>query len=237
MRRNVRATEMILETCLNHRKKIYVASTSEVYGKQTTIPFSESSDLVIGPSSKLRWSYAASKLVDEFHALAYFRETRLPVVVGRHFNTVGPRQSSAYGMVIPRFVRQALNNEALTVHGDGQQSRTFTHVSEVVKIMARLMSNCPAAEGEVFNIAGTEEITMHALATKIIRKTNSTSQIKMVPYSEVYNADFEDMRRRVPSVEKLKSFIGSSPQITLDQILDDVIKFESHPSKSGGESR
>ncbi len=221
---NVRGTEIVLELCNKFKKKVLVASTSEVYGKQNHFPLKETDNCIYGPSAKSRWSYAASKLIDEFTALAYHRTKKLPVVIVRLFNTVGPRQTGRYGMVIPRFVKQALENEHMTVYGDGSQTRTFTHVNDVVEALMRLME-APDAEGEVVNIGGVEEISILCLAEKIREKADSSADITLVPYEEVYPRDFEDMHRRVPSTEKLKGLIGFTPTMGLDQILDDVIGY------------
>lgn len=222
---NVRGTEVVLELCNKFKKKILLASTSEVYGKQNRAPLRESDDCVYGPSTKSRWSYAAAKLMDEFTGLAYFRTKKLPVIIVRLFNTVGPRQTGRYGMVVPRFVKQAVENETMTVYGDGAQSRTFTHVLDVVECMIRLMET-PAAVGEVVNVGGVEEISILEMAKRIKARVGSSSEIRLVPYSEIFPRDFEDMHRRVPCLEKLKSLIGITPKRTLEEILDDVIAFE-----------
>ncbi len=220
---NVHGTEKVLELCAKFKKKVLITSSSEVYGKHLHAPLVETDNIIYGPSSKFRWSYAASKLMDEFTALAYFRTKGLPAIVTRLFNTVGPRQTGAYGMVIPRFVDQALKNEPLTVYGDGRQTRTFTYVKDVVQALMGLMSHEKTA-GEVFNIGGTEEITMFDLAKKIIDATGSTSAIEIIPYEKAYEKDFEDMLRRVPSIEKIKSYIGFAPTTDLDTILHKVIE-------------
>ncbi len=220
---NIQGTDKILELCMKFKKKVLIASSSEVYGKHLHAPLVETDNIIYGPSSKFRWSYAASKLMDEFMALAYFRTKGLQVVVARLFNTVGPRQTGAYGMVIPRLVNQALKNEALTVHGDGGQTRTFTYVKDVVKAMIALMDN-DSAFGEVFNIGGVGEISIRDLAEKIVKMTGSRSTISFIPYEEVFEKDFEDMQRRVPCIEKIKGLIGFSPQTDLDMILKEVIE-------------
>lgn len=222
---NVRGSEMVLELCNKFKKKVLIASTSEVYGKQERAPLRESDDCVYGPSTKSRWSYAAAKLMDEFTALAYHRTKKLPVIIVRLFNTVGPRQTGRYGMVLPRFVKQAIENEPMTVYGDGKQTRTFTHVLCVVECMMKLMET-PAAVGEVVNVGGVEEISILDMAKRIKEKTGSASEIRLIPYSEIFPKDFEDMLRRVPCMDKLKSLIGTTPKRTLDQILDDVIAHE-----------
>lgn len=221
---NVRGTELVLELCAKFKKKIVIASTSEVYGKHDHAPLVETDDCVYGPSEKSRWSYAAGKLMDEFTAIAYHRAKGLPVVIVRLFNTVGPRQTGRYGMVIPRFVTQALKGQPITVYGDGKQTRTFTHVREVVQCLARLI-DAPAANGEVVNIGGVEEVSIFELAERIRKLAQSTSKIELIPYDKAYPKDFEDMQRRVPSTVKLKSVIGMAPEMRLDQILTDVIQF------------
>jgi len=221
---NVLGTEIVLKYCNKFKKKVLIASSSEVYGKQNKVPLVETDDVTYGPSEKLRWSYAAAKLMDEFTALAYYREKQLPVVIVRLFNTVGPRQTGRYGMVIPTFVKQALSGEPLTVHGNGTQTRTFTHVDEVCDCIVKLMET-ENAFGEIINIGGVEEISIKELAERIIKRTGSESKIKFIPYREVYTSDFEDMPRRVPSTEKLKSILGFAPKKKLNTILDDVIHY------------
>jgi UDP-glucose 4-epimerase len=221
---NIQGTEVVLEFCNKFKKKVMIASTSEVYGKHLHAPLIETDNIIYGPSSKFRWSYAASKLMDEFMSLAYFRTTGLPVAVVRLFNTVGPRQTGAYGMVIPRFVSQALKGEPLTVYGDGNQTRTFTYVKDVVWALMNLMET-DQAFGEVFNIGGTEEVSMLDLAKMIVAATHSSSEIRILPYDQVFGKDFEDMQRRVPSIEKIKNLIGFDPKTPLDAILTKVITF------------
>ncbi len=221
---NIQGTEIVLELCDKFKKKVLLASTSEVYGKHDDAPLRETDDCVYGPSSKSRWSYAAAKLMDEFTGLAYFRTKKLPVLIVRFFNTVGPRQTGRYGMVVPRFVKAALRDEPLRVYGDGSQTRTFTHVDEVVRSVVKLVET-PEAVGEVVNIGGTEEISILQLAEKIIAMTDSRSPIVIVPYDEAYPKDFEDMQRRVPSTEKLAALIGAVPTQPLDAILADIIEF------------
>lgn len=223
---NIQGTEKVLELCNKFKKKVLIASTSEVYGKHTHAPLVESDNIIYGPSSKFRWSYAASKLMDEFMALAYFRTTGLQVTVVRLFNTVGPRQTGAYGMVIPRFVSQALRNEPLTVYGDGKQTRTFTYVKDVVCALMQLIEN-EQAFGEVFNIGGTEEVTILELAKRIVAAAKSSSKIDFIPYDEAFGKDFEDMQRRVPGIEKLHALIGFEPKTPLEAILAKVITFTS----------
>ena len=220
---NILGTEIVLKLANKFRKKVLIASTSEAYGKQNKAPLVETDDVTFGSSGKARWSYAVAKLMDEFTALAYHRTTGLQVVVVRFFNTVGPRQTGEYGMVIPNFVKQALRNDPITVHGDGTQTRTFTHVSEVCDCIMKLIDT-KKSYGEVVNIGGVEEVSIKELANRIIKKTNSKSELKFIPYEEVYNKDFEDMPRRVPSTEKLKSLIGFTPTKKLDEILDDIIE-------------
>ena len=221
---NVRGAETVLELCSKFKKKVLIASTSEVYGKQNHAPLRETDYCVYGPSTKSRWSYAASKLIDEFTALAYHRTKKLPVIIVRLFNTVGPRQTWRYGMVIPRFVKQALEHQPLTVYGDGTQTRTFTHVRDVTEALIQLIDT-PEAIGEVINIGGTEEVSILHLAERIKEKVGGTSEIELLPYSAVYPQDFEDMQRRVPSTDKLKQLIGYAPSMDLDKILDDTIAY------------
>jgi UDP-glucose 4-epimerase len=213
-----------LELCDKFKKKVIIASTSEVYGKHLHAPLVETDNVIYGPSSKFRWSYAASKLMDEFTALAYHRTHGLKVIIARLFNTVGPRQTGAYGMVIPRFVSQALRNEPLTVYGDGKQTRTFTYVKDVVHALIGL-AEADNAVGEVFNIGGTEEVSMLDLANKIIKATGSTSKIEIIAYDKVFGKDFEDMLRRVPGIEKINQCIGFDPKTDLDEILKQVVAF------------
>ena len=224
IRINIQGTEKVLEMCSKFKKKVLIASSSEVYGKHLHAPLVETDNIIYGPSSKFRWSYAASKLMDEFTALAHFRESGLPAIVVRLFNTVGPRQTGTYGMVIPRLVSQALAGKDLTVYGDGEQTRTFTYVEDVVHALMLLADN-PGAAGEVFNIGGIEEISIKDLAYRIVEKAGSSSQVKLIPYEEAFPADFEDMQRRLPSIEKLKNLTSYSPTTDLDTILDKVIEF------------
>jgi UDP-glucose 4-epimerase len=222
---NVHGTELVLKHANKKCKKVIVASTSEVYGKSTRVPFRENDDLVLGPTSKGRWSYACSKAIDEFLAIAYYHEKRLPVVVVRLFNTVGPRQTGRYGMVIPSFVNQAIVGDPITVYGDGKQSRCFTYVGDVVKALSAL-SNHPGAVGEVFNIGGGREITMDELALLVKEKARSSSQIVHVPYDQAYEKGFEDMPRRVPDITKISSLIGWRPRVDVEQIVEKVIEFQ-----------
>jgi len=219
---NVHGTEVVLEHANKKKKLVFIASTSEVYGKSTDVPFRESADLVLGSTAKHRWAYACSKLIDEFLALAYWKERKLPVVVVRLFNTVGPRQTGQYGMVVPTFVRQALANQPITVFGDGTQSRSFTYVGDVVDALITLAQE-PRAIGEVFNIGNSGEVTMRDLAEKVKAMTGSHSPIRLVPYDEAYEAGFEDMPRRVPDISKIRALIGYEPRLGLDDILREVI--------------
>lgn len=221
---NVGCTEVVLKMANKKGKKVIVASTSEVYGKNEVVPFSEDHDLVLGPTSKARWSYACSKAIDEFLALAYWRARRLPVVIARFFNTVGPRQTGRYGMVLPNFVRQALMGQPITVFGDGKQSRCFSSVDEVVEALAALV-DCQEAEGQVVNVGSTQEISIGELAELVKQRTQSSSQIVYVPYEQAYEEGFEDMARRVPDVSKLKSLIGFTPQKNIQDIVESVISY------------
>ena len=219
---NVHGTEVVLKLANKKKKKVLITSTSEVYGKSTSVPFREDQDLVLGPTTKGRWSYACSKAIDEFLAIAYWHEKRLPVVIVRLFNTVGPRQTGRYGMVIPNFVQQALNGEPITVFGDGTQSRAFGYVGDVVRALADLARH-PQALGEVFNIGNTNEITMNALAELIKQMTGSKSDVIHIPYDQAYEQGFEDMPRRVPDISKIQRLIGYQPTVDLEQILERVI--------------
>jgi UDP-glucose 4-epimerase len=220
---NIQGTEKVLAVCARFKKKVLITSTSEVYGKHLHAPLVETDNIIYGPSSKFRWSYAAAKLMDEFISLAYFRTTGLQVTIARLFNTVGPRQTGTYGMVFPRFITQALQNQPLTVYGDGTQTRTFTYVDDVVDALMRLV-DCDQAIGEVFNIGGIEEIAIIDLARNIIRRCKSQSELELIPYDKAYVDDFEDMQRRVPGIEKIKQYTGFEPSTTLDQILDLTIE-------------
>jgi UDP-glucose 4-epimerase len=229
---NVHGTEVVLKHASKKRKLVFVASTSEVYGKSAAVPFREDADLVLGPSEKHRWAYACSKLIDEFLALAYWKERRLPVVVVRLFNTVGPRQTGQYGMVLPNFVRQALNGDPITVFGDGTQSRSFTYVGDVVDALAKLAGD-PRAVGQVYNIGSTEEITIRDLALRVRAVTGSQSAITFVPYDEAYEAGFEDMPRRVPDIAKIRQLIGFEPRVPLDEIIRRVVQHMSVELETG----
>ena len=230
IRTNIQGTEKVLELCNKFKKKVLIVSTSEVYGKHLHAPLIETDNVIYGPSSKFRWSYAASKLMDEFTALAYYRTNGLRTVIARLFNTVGPRQTGAYGMVIPRFVDQALSGCPLTIYGDGLQTRTFTYVKDVVNALMALMSSEDTV-GEVFNVGGIEEITIRDLAEKIISLTASSSTIEYIPYEKAFGKDFEDMLRRVPGIEKIKKTIGYEPETSLDEILRQII--DSKQTQSG----
>jgi len=221
---NVHGTEVVLKHANKKKKLVVIASTSEVYGKSEQVPFTEDSDLVLGPTPKHRWAYACSKAIDEFLALAYWKERKLPVIIVRFFNTVGPRQTGQYGMVIPNFVRQALAGEPITVFGDGAQSRSFTHVADVVGALLKLVVE-PKAIGQVINIGNTEEVTIRRLAERVRELTGSSSPIKLVPYDQAYESGFEDMPRRVPDLSKAEKMIGYKPKHSLDDILVQVIDY------------
>lgn len=214
-------TEIVLRHCSRYRKRVLVPSTSEVYGKGTSVPFREEDDVLTGATSKHRWAYACAKSLDEFLCLAHWKETRLPVSVVRLFNTVGPRQTGQYGMVVPRFVQSAIKNEPIPVHGDGSQSRCFGHVLDVVEGLVKLLET-PECFGQVINLGNAEEVTIKRLAETAIEMTGSNSEIKYIPYSEAYGEGFEDMQRRVPSLDKAKRLIGYQPTRTLADIINDV---------------
>jgi UDP-glucose 4-epimerase len=219
----VNGTDTVLRSCARYRRPILITSTSEVYGKGTRVPFSEGDDCVMGPTTTRRWAYACAKALDEFLALAHWHESRLPVVIARLFNTVGPRQTGRYGMVIPRFVSQALAGEPITVYGDGSQRRCFAHVTDVVDALVRLLDE-PKAFGQVFNVGNAEEITILQLAERVRGLIGGTSPIRVVPYSEAYPAGFEDMARRVPDLSKIHGLIGYEPKRRLEQVLADVLE-------------
>lgn len=221
---NVHGTEVVLKHANKKKKLVLIASTSEVYGKSADVPFSEDQDLVLGATVKHRWAYACSKLIDEFLALAYWKERKLPVIIVRLFNTVGPRQTGQYGMVIPNFVRQALAGKPITVFGDGEQSRSFTYVGDVVRAMVALIDE-PRAVGHVFNIGNGSEISIMALAEKVKAMTGSRSEIVRIPYDQAYEAGFEDMPRRVPDISRIKALVGYAPTVELDEILVRVIEY------------
>jgi UDP-glucose 4-epimerase len=213
----------VLKHANKKKKLVFIASTSEVYGKSVDVPFREAADLVLGPTAKHRWAYACSKLIDEFLALAYWKERKLPVVIVRLFNTVGPRQTGQYGMVLPTFVRQALASQPITVFGDGAQSRSFTYVGDVVDALVRLSVE-PRAVGDVFNIGSTTEVTIQDLAERVKKMTKSVSPIVNVPYDVAYEAGFEDMPRRVPDITKIQSLIGFAPKLGLEDIIRSVVE-------------
>jgi len=214
-------TDVVLGFCSRYRKRVLIPSTSEVYGKGASVPFKEDDDLLTGSTDKHRWAYACATTLDEFLALAHWKETKLPVVVVRLFNTVGPRQTGHYGMVVPRFVHAAMKNEAIIVHGDGTQSRCFGHVLDIVDGLTKLLDS-PACFGQVINLGNSEEVSIKELADRAIELTGSTSEIRFIPYEEAYGEGFEDMRRRVPSLEKAKNLIGFKPTRTLKDIINDV---------------
>jgi UDP-glucose 4-epimerase len=221
----VGGTETVLKSCARYRRPFLLTSTSEVYGKGVKVPFSEDDDTVMGATSRRRWSYACAKAMDEFLALAHWVEARLPVVIARLFNTVGPGQTGQYGMVVPRFVRQAIQSRPITVYGDGTQTRCFAHVSDIVGALVKLM-NCKEARGQVVNIGNSEEVTILQLAQRVKSVTGSSSDIQLIPYSEAYGDGFEDMVRRVPALNKAEKLIGYKPTKTLDDVLKDVVHFE-----------
>ena len=223
---NVRGTEVILSLANKKKKKVLIASTSEVYGLSTAVPFREDGNLVMGATTKGRWSYACSKAIDEFLAFAYWREKKLPTIIVRLFNTVGPRQTGRYGMVIPTFVKQALAGRPITVFGSGDQSRCFCHVEDVVDALVKLMDE-EKAVGQVFNVGSNQEVTIMELARKVKLLTDSKSEIVSVPYDEAYEEGFEDMPRRVPDTSKVNALIGFRPEKALDEILTSVIDFHS----------
>jgi UDP-glucose 4-epimerase len=227
---NVMGTQAVLKSALRYSCPVLLASTSEVYGKGNSVPFKEEDDVVLGPTSKSRWAYAESKMIDESLALAYTREFGLDVVPFRLFNTVGPKQSGQYGMVIPRFVQQALQNESITVYGDGFQRRCFCDVRDVVRAIVGLAEH-QGSFGRVFNIGSQEEISIMDLAHRIKLKTNSNSKIQTIPYSEAYAEGFEDMKQRKPDIERIKSTIGWEPSFSLDEILETVIAYERNKIK------
>lgn len=221
---NIKGTEAVLIHANKKKKKVIIASTSEVYGKSDQKSFKENGDLILGPTTKGRWSYACSKAIDEFLALAYCKEKRLPVVITRLFNIVGPRQTGRYGMVVPRFVKQALLNQPITVFGDGKQTRCFTHVKDAVSSLVKF-SQTDKAVGEVINLGSDNEITIASLAKKVKEAAESKSEIRYIPYNEAYEEGFEDMRRRVPDLKKIKKIIGFKLKYSLDDVLKDVIEY------------
>jgi UDP-glucose 4-epimerase len=221
---NIKGTELVLEAARKKKKKVFIASTSEVYGKSTHFPFHEDDDLVLGATNKGRWSYAASKALDEFLGLAYWKERKVPVVIGRFFNTIGPRQTGQYGMVVPNFVRQALEGQPITVFGTGKQSRCFCYVGDTVSALLKLL-DAPESVGQVFNIGSSEEISIEGLAGLIKTKLNSSSPICYIPYEEAYEAGFEDMPRRVPSTAKIERYVGWQPSTSLDATIDLIAEY------------
>ena len=229
---NVHGTQNVLDAASKKKKMVFTASTSEVYGKSDKVPFHEDADLVLGPTSKGRWSYAASKALDEFLALSFWKEKGLPVIVARFFNTVGPRQTGRYGMVLPNFVRQALAAEPITVYGTGQQSRCFCDVRDCVQSVLHLLAN-PLAIGEVVNIGSTEEVSMNDLALLVKQRAGSKSPITHIPYDQAYEPGFEDMPRRVPALEKLVGLTGFRPSTSLNEIVDGVIAYFRDKQEAG----
>ena len=229
---NIRGTDIVLSLAAKKRKRVLITSTSEVYGKRNAIPFNEEDDLILGPTNKGRWSYACSKAIDEFLAIAYWKEKRVPTVIARLFNTVGPRQTGRYGMVIPNFVQQALTGQDITIYGDGSQTRCFSHVSDIVKALIKLAEH-PNAVGEVYNIGSDQETTILQLAEKVRQITESESRLVYVAYDEAYEQGFEDMMRRVPDISKICKLIDYQPSIDLDGILSSIIEF--HREKMVGE--
>lgn len=224
METNIQGSEMVLRLARRYRRKVLLASTSEVYGKNTLVPFREDADRVMGPTTKNRWSYAESKAIDEFLGLAYHKQFDVPVVICRFFNTVGPRQTGTYGMVIPRFVQQALAGQPLTLYGTGDQTRCFCNVKDTVRAVVGLAER-PEAVGEIYNVGSQEEITMRALAERVLARTGSDAGVVSIPYDEAYEVGFEDMLRRVPSIAKVNAAIGWQPTINLDETLDEVIAY------------
>jgi UDP-glucose 4-epimerase len=228
---NVHGTEVVLRVAAKKRKPVFLASTSEVYGKSEAIPFREDGDLVMGATTKGRWSYACSKAIDEFLAIAYFKERKLPSVVARLFNTVGPRQTGRYGMVVPTFVRQAMHGEPITVYGDGTQRRSFTHVADVVRALIGLMMN-ERAYGQVYNIGNNQECSIMQLAELVKKTAGSSSPIELVPYDQAYEPGFEDMPRRVPDTSKIRELLGWTPAIGLERIISDVMSYARENPRS-----
>lgn len=229
---NIGGTEVVLKTARRYRKKVLIASTSEVYGKGVRFPFREDDDSLLGPTTRSRWSYAASKAVDEFLALAYHKQTDLPVVIFRLFNTVGPRQRGQYGMVVPRFVQWALRDEPIRVYGDGQQQRCFCNVRDVVQAI-QLLGEHDAAVGQVFNIGSTEEVSILQLAERVRAQAGSRSEIEYVPYDQAYEAGFEDFRRRVPSIDKIRSTVEWDPTTSLGETIDQIIAYHREEMSNG----
>jgi len=222
--RCILGTEVVLKIANRYKKKVLITSTSEIYGKNNNIPFRENDDRVLGPTTKNRWSYSCSKAIDEFLSLAYFKEKKLPIVIVRLFNTIGPRQSSQYGMVVPRFIKAAIHNQPIHVYGDGSQSRCFCYVIEVVDALITL-ANHPEALGQIFNVGSNEEITIMELAERVITVTSSQSEIVKVPYTEAYEPGFEDMARRVPDLTKVKHLIGFEPKVKLVEVIRYIYEY------------
>jgi len=234
---NIQGSEIVMEAAYRHRRPILLASTSEIYGKNSNGPLAETADRVLGSPTVARWAYSTAKAVDEILAYAYHRERGLPTTVVRLFNTVGPRQSPAYGMVIPRLVRQAVNGEPLTVHGDGSQTRCFCHVSDVVEALLLLLDN-PATKGEVYNVGGEEEISIRQLADRILDRTGAHGPVELVPYEKAYEVGFEDMQRRVPDTTKVRTLTGWKPSRTLDDVLTQTIaEAEAERAEEAADSR
>jgi UDP-glucose 4-epimerase len=233
--RCILGTEIVLRTAHRYRKKVLLTSTSEVYGKNAAVPFGENDDRILGPTTKSRWSYSCSKAIDEFLALAYHKEKHLPIVIVRLFNTVGPRQTGQYGMVVPRFVQQALAGKPLTVYGDGSQQRCFSDVGDIVGALIALMEH-PGAVGQIFNVGSSEEVSILDLARRVIALTGSSSAVQIVPYDVAYEAGFEDMARRIPDLTRIRTLIGYKPTVALDEIIlriaDHLRATTSEPSAS-----
>jgi len=222
---NIRGSEIVLEACADHKRRVLIASTSEIYGKNSAGPLAEDADRILGPTTKSRWSYSTSKAVDEILATNYAKVRGLPAIVARLFNCVGPRQTGRYGMVVPRFVRQAINGEDISVYGDGEQSRCFCHVRDTVAGLLSLLEH-PGAIGNVYNVGNDVEITINGLAAKVVEMTDTSSAIAHIPYEQAYEEGFEDMERRVPSLDRIHALTGWTPQIDLTQTLADVIAYE-----------
>ena len=225
---NIKGSEIVLEMANRYHKKILITSSSEIYGKNVNGPLKEDDDRILGSPLKVRWSYSTAKAVDEMLAYVYWKEKKVPSIIVRLFNTVGPRQTGAYGMVMPRFISQALKNEPITVYGTGKQSRCFVHVKDVVKALTKLIEE-PKAVGEVFNIGSQEEITIEQLAKEIVKITKSNSKIEFIPYEKAYEEGFEDMQRRVPDITKINNLIGFRPTYALPEIIEDIVKYLKNP--------
>ena len=221
---NIRGTEIVLGLAARKRKKVLITSTSEVYGKSSKVPFSEQDDLVLGSTTRPRWSYACSKAIDEFLGLAYCKQYKMPVIIARLFNTVGPRQTGQYGMVVPRFVEQALTGKPLTVYGDGTQTRCFAYVGDVVDALIKLTEE-PQAEGEVFNVGNDREISIRQLAEMVIERTGSRSTIEFIPFERAYDENFEDLQRRVPDLTKIRHLLNYTPRVSIEEIIDRVATY------------